>query len=394
MVLAMDKIKILKIATIPGSLKVLLNGQFSFLHESGFEVYTLSGPGTTEPDYLVNDQKVKKHFSIDLTRSINPFTDLKAVYQCYKAIKEIKPQIVHTYTPKAGLVGMLAAFLARVPIKMHNITGLPLMEATGAKKTMLIWIERLIYWLANYVYSNSFGMLEYIKEHIYNSNKIKVLGYGSTNGINTLRFKSEPTLLQKASEIKTQFGINPNEFVWLFVGRIVGDKGINELLEAFEESQKTFSSKLLLVGDFEKELDPISEKSLEILTQNKNIIQAGFQEDVRPYFLASDCLLFPSYREGLPNVPMQAACFGKPTIATNINGCNEVIEHDANGLLIKSKSAEELLSAMKLIYSDTKLRDRLGTNAREIIVKKYEQQNVWRFLTEEYKRVIDLRYGA
>jgi glycosyltransferase involved in cell wall biosynthesis len=390
MVFKMDKIKILRITTVPISLKILTKGQMRFLSENGFEVHCASAEGM-EIESLFEYEKINSHTILPLKRTINPFADIKAIYACYKLIKNLKPAIVHTYTPKAGLIGMAAAYFAGTKIRMHNVTGLPLMEASLFKKAILIIVERMVYRFATNVYVNSFGLLEYIKTNISTHNKVKILGNGSTNGIDTEYYKKNEDLEIISEKIKTQNGLEPQHFVWLFIGRLVKDKGINELLIAFENLSKTNTKvKLVLVGPYENDLDPISDKSKEIIATNKSIIVTGFVEDVRPFLVLADCLVFPSYREGLPNVPMQAACFNLPIIATNINGCNEMVNDNVNGILIQPKNSEKLLEAMNIILSNKLLRTNFIQVTRCIIEEKYNQKKVWSNLLNEYKILLNV----
>ena len=145
---------------------------------------------------------------------------------------------------------------------------------------------------------------------------------------------------------------------------------------------------LVILGSFENDLDPISPETDYEIKNNVNIKVVGFQTDIRPYLYIADCLVFPSYREGLPNVPMQAACFDLPIIATNINGCNEVVTDFENGILIKPKSTEELVSAMKEVFTNIALRKKLRNNTRDKILHKYDQKRVWNHIIEEYQKAL------
>lgn len=388
MVFEMDKIKILRITTVPISLKILTKGQMKFLSENGFEVHCASANGLEIND-LYENELIKSHTILPLKRTINPIADLFAIFACIKLIKRLNPNIVHTYTPKAGLIGMIASFIAGTKIRMHNVTGLPLVEFTGIKQLILILIEKIVYRLATNVYVNSFGLLTFIKNRISTNSKIKILGHGSTNGINIEYFKKNKDLEFLAIQLKKIYKIKSTDFVWLFIGRLVKDKGINELLTAFDLLTKTNNKmKLILVGPYEDNLDPISNTSKKIILNNKNIIITGFIEDVRPYYLLADCIVFPSYREGLPNVLLQASCFDLPIIATDINGCNEIIEHNVNGILIESKNLKELINAMIKIYSDVSLRSKIQLVSRNKIVNKYNQKIIWKNLLIEYRRLI------
>jgi glycosyltransferase involved in cell wall biosynthesis len=285
---------------------------------------------------------------------------------------------------------MLAAWLARVPIRLHTVAGLPLVEATGAKRILLNRVEQLTYACATRVYPNSQGLKEIIVENKFTSpKKLKILANGSSNGINTSYFNLHVITENEKHKLRQQLTIHKNDFIFIFVGRLVGDKGINELVAAFQKLQNsspiTRHSSLIFVGPLETALDPLLPETLVAIKNNKNIISVGWQQDVRPYLAISHCLAFPSYREGFPNVVMQAGAMGLPSIVTNINGCNEIIEDYKNGLIIPVKEEEELYKAMKELTENQELYQQLAQNARPMITSRYEQQVVWNALLEEYR---------
>ncbi len=333
-------------------------------------------------------------FYVDLTRKITPLKDLKAVLKLYRYLKKVKPSIVHTHTPKAGIVGMLASKLAGVPIRMHTVAGLPLMESSGVKRTVLSTVEKLTYYCATSVYSNSRGLKQFIiKEKLTSKNKLKILGNGSSNGINTTHFSTTQVSDSKKNQLRIDLNITKNDFVFVFVGRLVGDKGINELVQAFTKVYKNHTnSKLLLVGPLETDLDPLLPNILNQINQNIPIIYLGYQHDVRPYFAVSDVLLFPSYREGFPNVVLQAGAMGLPSIVSNINGCNEIITSDVNGVIIPVKDIQAIYKAMKKLIKDQSYYDKIQQQSRPMIVEKYEQSEFWNVLLEEYHYLLK-RYG-
>jgi len=384
-----SKIKIVRITTVPVSLRILLKGQLKFM-SNYFDVIAISSRGNDLD--LINNQNIHV-YNINLIRGISPFQDIKAIIKLVLILSKELPQVIHTHTPKAGFIGMTAAWISRVPIKIHTVAGLPLMEANGIKKKILIIVEKLTYFFADKIYPNSYELKNYIKENKFcKKEKLKVIGNGSSNGIDTEYFSNISVVKEDSISIKNKLGINENNFVFIFIGRIVNDKGINELLEVFDQlSKENPLLKLLLVGPFEKDLDPITQSSKNILINNKNVIHVGFQEDVRPYILLSDVLVFPSYREGFPNVPMQAGAMGLPSIVTNINGCNEIIINEKNGLIIPPKSKEELKNAMIRIYSDEELRRILASNAREMIVNRFDQMYFWNELLKEYRSLLQLK---
>ncbi len=380
----MTKKTLIRITTVPLSLDKLLEGQLRFMN-AFYKVIAVS----SEKEYLerIGKREEVETFHLEMTRKITPIHDLISVVKMYFFLKKIKPFIVHTHTPKAGIVGMLAAKLARVPIRLHTVAGLPLMETTGTKRKVLDWVEKQTYNCATKIYPNSNDLRDIITQNQYcASEKLHVIANGSTNGIDTTHFDASLFSGEETSNLKKKLGIQPTDFVFIFVGRIVADKGINELLAAFSQLNKEVNKvKLLLVGPLEQDLNPLSFETIKEIDTNSNVISVGYQNDVRPYFAISDCLVFPSYREGFPNVVMQAGAMNLPSIVTNINGCNEIIIDNQNGLLIPVKDENAVLQAMKKTHSDTDLCLKLKHNARQLIVSRYEQHVVWNAILEEYR---------
>jgi glycosyltransferase involved in cell wall biosynthesis len=385
--------KLIRITSVPVSLDKLLSGQLSYMNQ----FYKVIGV-SSEKEYLERIGK-KEHievYHVEMTRRITPIKDLISVFKLYTFFKKQKPFIVHSHSPKAGTVGMIAAKLAGVPNRLHTIAGLPLLETNGNKRRLLNFVEKVTYSCATKLYPNSFCLNDIIiREKFCKPEKLKVLGNGSTNGIDTFFFSAEKYSLGERTILKEKLEILPEHFVFIYVGRIVSDKGINELITAF--NSPLFSrgvegeAKLLLVGPFETELDPLLPKTISAIESNPNIISVGFQADVRPYFAISDCLVFPSYREGFPNVVMQAGAMGLPSIVTNINGCNEIIEEGINGLIIPPKEIRALQNAMISLLEDKNVYKNLKNNARQMITSRYEQKLVWEALLSEYQ---DLLVGS
>lgn len=399
-----NKAKLIRITTVPISLKTLLKGQHRFMSQNGFEVIGVSSQG---PELLdVQQDEGIPVAALEMTRTISPLKDLKALWDFYRLCKKEKPMMVHSHTPKAGIVGMLGSKLAGVPIRLHTVAGLPLMESTGTKRKVLDFVEKVTYASATKVYPNSKGLYDFIvANRLTSPSKLKIIGMGSSNGIDTEFFSENQVSLEKQNELKNEYKIADSDFVFVFVGRLVGDKGINELVVAFkeletrnQESSTLVSNpkplvsskvpKLLLVGPLESDLDPLKEETLKEITANPNIISVGFQKDVRPFFAISDALIFPSYREGFPNVVMQAGAMGLPSIVSDINGCNEIIVEGENGTIIPVKNSEALYKAMRLFLEDNAYYSRLKTKSREMISTRYEQQVVWDSLLEEYRSLL------
>jgi glycosyltransferase involved in cell wall biosynthesis len=375
--------KLIRITTVPVSLSVLLKDQLKYMSHH-FEVLAVSSPETILEQ--VGIREGVRTAPIKMTRAITPVKDLKALWKLYRLLKKEKPVIVHTHTPKAGLLGMMASRLAGVPIRLHTVAGMPLMENQGIRRKVLKFVEWLTYYCATGVYPNSKHLAGFIEVNKFcTSRKMKVLGNGSSNGINTRFFQPTEELSKIACELKKKHGLTQEDFVFVFVGRLVKDKGIEELVAAFTQLKAQYPPiKLLLVGPYEPERDPLSPETHQVIASDPSIIHAGFQTDIRPYLMISQVLAFPSYREGFPNVPMQAGCFNLPSIVTDINGCNEIIEPGKNGLIIPAKSITSLKHAMEMLLTNPALYSTLQGNARAMIVERYEQKYLWELLLKEY----------
>ncbi|AIM39148.1 glycosyl transferase family 1 [Sphingobacterium sp. ML3W] len=354
--------------------------------DNGFDVVGVSSPGEELAE--VRDREGIRIAAIKMSRKITPFADFKSLLQLFFFLKNERPYIVHTHTPKAGIIGMIAAKLAGVPIRLHTVAGMPLMEATGIKRKILDLVEKLTYDAATGVYPNSKGLYDFIIQNHYTSKeKLNVICNGSSNGIDTSFFSRENLDEDELVKLKTSLMINEHDFVFVFIGRLVSDKGINELVSAFVQLNKPHV-KLLLVGSLESDLDPLDKEIQVEIDNNPSIITVGFQRDVRPYFAISNVLVFPSYREGFPNVVMQAGSLGLPSIVSNINGCNEIIIEGQNGTIIPLKNADVVLEAMIRFVDDVNFYNNLKSKARKMITDRYEQKVVWNSLLTEYNRLL------
>ncbi|WP_342774051.1 glycosyltransferase family 4 protein [Muriicola soli] len=352
-----------------------------------FHVVGISSDGI-ELDRVSKNEGIRV-IPLNMTRKITPAKDLVALLQLYRILKKEKPYIVHTHTPKAGVLGMIAAKMAGVPHRLHTIAGLPLLETKGLKRLLLNQVEKLTYASATKVYPNSKGLMDIVLKNKYTSaSKLKVLANGSSNGIDTGYFNPELFTAKERLILKQKLDISSQDVVFTFIGRIVKDKGINELISAFKqllESQPNV--KLLFVGDYEREQDPIFPENEVFMRQSDKIILVGWQNDVRPFLSISDCLVFPSYREGFPNVVMQAGAMGLYTIASDINGCNEIIQDQINGSLIPVKDSQALYNAMKnWIVNSQKIKEQ-GAMYRKLIRESFEREYVWEALLKEYKEL-------
>lgn len=376
--------KLVRITTIPIALEKLLENQLRFM--SDHYDLILVAANREHLERVGKSQNARVH-PVEMTRQITPLQDLKALWHMYRFFRKEQPFIVHTHTPKAGIIGMLAARLAGVPHRLHTVAGLPLLEASGGKRKVLDFVEKLTYACATKVYPNSNGLRAIIEQLRYcPSQKLKVIGNGSSNGINTDYFDRSLYTPQQRADLRRQWGIADTDFVFVFVGRIVRDKGMHELVDAFKLLENQYPQmKLLLVGDYEPELDPLNRQAMDFFTHSPKVVCTGWVQDVRPFLAISHALVFPSYREGFPNVVMQAGAMDLPVIVSDINGCNEIVEDGVNGLIVPVKNAEALRQAMEKLLSNPGLYAQLSGHARHLIVSRYRQQHMWSLILDEYR---------
>jgi len=381
----MPKSKLIRVATVPMSLRYLLKGQLAFLKEH-YNVIAVASPGT-DLDEVARREGVETK-GISIARNISLWQDLKALWLLYRYFKKEKPTIIHSITPKAGLLAMTAAYFARVPMRMHTFTGLIFPSKKGFIRRLLIIMDKLLCRFATHIYPEGNGVKKDLIQFNITKKPLKIIANGNVNGIDLDYYNPNLFSADNKEKLRKKLQIFANTTVFSFVGRLVGDKGINELVAAFKSLNEQYpNTKLLLIGPEEKALDPLQEVTLEAIKTNKNIITTGWQEDIRPYLAISTVFVFPSYREGMPNVVLQAGAMALPQIVTDINGSNEIISQNKNGLIIPVKDEEALFNAMELLYENTILRNELAARARQEIQAKYKQQVVWDALLEEYKLI-------
>ena len=375
--------KLIIIVTVPIVFETWLKGQAKYLSQFyDVEIITSFSSTITAIETYENVPVQCVAFN----RKINPLLDLKVLLDLWKYFRENKPDIVYTLTPKAGLLGMLASWFCGVPLRIHNIVGLPMMEAKSKRRFILEITERVTYFCATHLYANSFNLKEYIQKHLTHK-AVNVIAQGSVNGVDTNFFNDTLTPIEKACLTK-KLGIENGDFVITFVGRIVKDKGIIELVHTFDTLSQSFKHlKLLLIGHFEEALDPIDAESKVIIERNQKITHIGFQEDIRTYLSITDLFVLPSYREGLPNVLIEAGSYGIPLIATNINGCNEVVLPGKNGLLVEPKDVDALCASIKRFVMENDFYHEIKKNVRQSILSRYAQDDFWLALSNEFSKL-------
>lgn len=339
--------KLIRITTAPLSMKYLLTGQMRYMQEHGMDVTMISSEGKEWPDIIKNEQC--DHFIIHMTRKMTPFTDLGSLWKLYRYFKTHQPDIVHSHTPKAGLLAMLAAKFAGIKIRIHTIAGLRFMTSTGMGRNILIQMEKLTARSATHVWPNSFSLLNYIKKNkLVKESKMEVIGLGSSNGINLSRFSPSAINNEKLEIVKGKIKYDTQLTYLLCVGRIVRDKGIDELVKSFDKLYVNNKNlRLILVGGFEDEVDPVSDEARNILKTHPGIIMTGWSDEVEYYMHLSYALIHPSYREGFPNALLQAGAMYCPVICSRIEGNVDIVDHQETGLIFEVKNESDLLQKLE-----------------------------------------------
>jgi len=379
------KTKLIIATSVPGSLASLLKGQPKYLSKS-YDVTLISSPGKEINNIKQYENVPVKSFK--MSRQITLLEDLITLIKLTIYFSKTRPKIVHSYTPKAGLLVMFASYLSGVPHRFHSVVAMPLMEAIGFKKILLILTERITYLFSTKLFCNSKILRLYMANNLTNR-PITVIWNGSMNGIDTKYYKNNLSP-KKMANIRKKVDLTENNFIIMFVGRIVKDKGIDELIEAFINVENIHpEARLLLIGDYEEKLDPISERSRNYIEKRNTIINTGFKKDIREYLSIANLFILPSYREGLPHSLLEASCYNIPLIASNINGCNEIIEDRETGILIPPKNVEALTNAICELIDDKYLCTYLSSNLRNSVKKRFSQKIFYKHLIDEYNKEIN-----
>lgn len=343
-----------------------------------YEIVGVSSPGPALDE--VSRREGVRVVELPMERQISIFKDLVSLFLMIRLFQKEKPDMVHSLTPKAGMLSMLAGWITGVPVRMHTFTGLVFPTATGLKQKILIWTDRLTCACATHINPEGNGVKQDLIRFGITKKPLKILANGSVKGIDLDYFQRTPEVMQAAEAYKKD-----DCFTFCFVGRMVRDKGMNELVSAFVRLNAQYpKTRLILIGSFERNLDPVLPET-EIQILNHPAIEfLDEQNDVRPFFSASQALVFPSYREGFPNVVLEAGAMGLPTIATDINGCNEIIIPGKNGVLVPSKDEAALYAAMEDFLLHPEKVASLAADSRQLIAERYDRKLIWDALLEEY----------
>lgn len=359
------------------------------MKDHGWEVLMVSADGR-EIAQVVKKEEVD-HFIVPFTRKITPIQDLKCLFKLYKLFKREKPDIVHTHTPKAGLLGMIAANLAGVKIRIHTIAGIPAMVAEGKKKGILELAEKWTYANATEVWPNSNGLYKYVLEKgLCPEKNLKLLGRGSSNGVDLTKFNRNA--LKENHLVAATMRIMPGDedFIILAIGRLVKDKGVEELVRSFLNSKIVNKSKLVLLGAYEQDLDPISPEIIQMIQDHPRIVQIDWTDHVPHYMAIADILVHPSHREGFPNVLLEAGAMQLPVICSDIIGNNELIKQQKTGLLFPVKDEEILKEAIEFAFVKRDKMAQFADNLYQEVVDNFDRKKIHTAIFAQYQRLIQM----
>ena len=366
--------KIIRAATLGTSLNTFCEGLLKELMGEGYEVIALSSPD--EDLTVLGEREGVRTIGVKMERRVSPFKDIVSLMKITRVLMREKPDMVHSMTPKAGLLCMMAAKMAGVPIRLHTFTGLVWPTATGLSRRILMMTDKITCACATHIVPEGEGVKQDLQRCI-TKKPMKVLGYGNVRGIDLNYWKRN---VEKAEDGRLTF---------VFVGRVVRDKGINELVQAYVKLHKEYNgTRLLLVGRYEENLDPILPETKQLIESFDSIEALGEQKDVRPCYERGDVLVFPSYREGFPNVVLEAGAMGLPSIVTDINGSREIIEQGKNGMIVPPHDEKALYNAMKWMIEHPDERKKMKENARPMVASRFEQSYVRQCLKDYYKEIL------
>jgi len=375
---------LLHVVTVPQTLLAFFAGQLEYMKKNGFEVTAISSPGPQIE--LVERRDNIKIWQVPMLRRISPLADIVAFFRLFKTIRALRPTIVHAHTPKAGFLGMITAYLAGVKIRIFTLHGVRSAGIVGIKKKIIEGIERLTCRLAQKVFAVSNSVYQEALDLDYcRKDKMKVLANGTCNGVDARgRFNPEKCPKELGVRIRQKYEIPEDALVLCYVGRIVRDKGITELMQAWRKLRAEFDNLyLLMVGECESE-DAVDQEVKQILHNDNRIVVTGFVDDMPEHYAAVDLVTLPTYREGFPYVPLESAAMGLAIVATGVSGCVDAVENGRTGILVPAKNADALYRAIKRLLTDKSLREKLGCAARQRVLEYFPPEAIWSALHSEY----------
>ena len=377
--------KLIRITTVPMALRYLLPGQMKFMVSQGFDVLMISADGKELPEVLEREQC--RHIIVPMTRKITPLQDLKCLLHLIKIFRKEKPAIVHTHTPKAGLLGMLAAKLCAVKCRVHTVAGLPLMVEKGSRYRLLKFIEKVTYAAATQVWPNSNSLMVFItQQKLCNPSKLTIIGKGSTNGVNTQRYNIQALDTGLMKEVMEGINYSNENKYLLCIGRLVADKGITELVNVFTQLEKDNDGLvLILVGEYEDALDPLPAATLQEIKINPSIIHINWTNKVEYYLHLAQLFIFPSHREGFPNVLLQAGAMQLPIICSRIPGNVDIVTDKKTGLIFDCGNQKQLLQKILYALEHPMQVHKMAQHLHVEITENYQQEKIWKNILGVYK---------
>jgi glycosyltransferase involved in cell wall biosynthesis len=380
---------LIHVTTVPFTF-IFFNGQIGYMLHKGFEVQGVSSATNGDLKLVAARENIPMH-AVYMTRSINPLADLRALTRLYRLFRQLQPAIVHAHTPKGGLLGVLAARLARVPVVIYGMHGLPFVTAAGLKRQLLRWTEAISCRFAHRVMAVSFAIRERaLDEGFCPDNKIRVLGSGSTNGVDAEgRFNPNTLKPWIRAETRARYQIPEDSLVLGFVGRVVKDKGFIELAEAWNSLRGDFPSLYLLCAGAIESQDPVPPQILAQLQADPHVRFCGHVEDPVPLYAIMDLLVLPTYREGFPVSILEAAAMRLPVIATAVDGCTEAVVDGATGLLVPPRDAVELTRAISRLVADPHHRERMGEASRQRVLRDFSPELICQELYDNYIELLN-----
>lgn len=373
----MKNYRVLHIVTVSFVINHFFGKQFKYLRKKTNNDYYL-GCTPSEEFFQLADSLEYTPFAVDVTRNISPITDIKAIYRIYKFIKKNDIETVVGHTPKGGMVTMIAASLAGVKDRVYFRHGIIYETSTGFKRFLLKNIDRLSGTLATKVVCVSHSVKKISEDdHLNAASKNMILGLGTCNGIDTEnKFNPENQDSNLIEAIRNDLRITEKDFVIGYVGRLVKDKGINELIDAWKVlREKHQNLKLLLVGPIE-ERDAISEESKRVIESDPHIINTGFVLNAAPYFNVMDVFVLPTYREGFPTVSLEASSMGVPVLITKATGCTESIIENETGIFIEN-DPNDIMEKIEFYIENPQMKQLHGNNGRNFVRENFEETKIW-----------------
>jgi len=374
------------IATHAVSANNLMRGQLRYLRERGYETILITAP-SAELDMVARREQVQA-IPVPMERNISPWKDLVALLAMCRVIGRLRPDIVNAGTPKAALLGMIASRLSGVPVRIYTLRGLRLETARGATRLVLTLVERVTSLCATRVLCVSNSLREtYVKRGLTTRQKTVVLGPGSSNGIEMRRFTAAPRVSRTA--LRERYGIPPTAPVLGFVGRLTSDKGIKELFDMFGRLLPSHPElRLVLLGDFEQG-DPLPDDVVSKIRRHPHVIRPGFVANTAEFYPLFDLLVFPSHREGFPNVPLEAAAAGLPVVGFRATGTIDAVEEGTTGTLVPCGDVAALTAATRRYLEDASLRQKHGQAGRSRVAREFAQQHAWSELAQLYVDLLE-----